>query len=828
MKRMASILLCAAMFLGIHASAEAAGGGVWVSGYASQYYYHAAQNCRLARHSGELTRRALSEAGDLSPCPVCCPDETDYTGFDGVETGPLECFERGGTLVIRLSDYAIRARMSGASEPAQVPEALLHENANAADDVARLIHGKAYADWADSALPGTEYATEALIPDVDADRTDALLMSRRHIGAAWVLVVRPGEADRAALKNGGYYHLPMVFYRADLIVRNYDAGPIISQGEGSARWAGDVALLPEASSGEVVFRDDEDWTGLQTYVVRDGGVSVGVFRGDWYGDGYTNCGTLDYLGQVTPLEGYPDEERKRMVYVCALTDGEVKALEERMGLTLYGEAADWRDDLPAAPAADAEPVASVTLPDGTVAAMDQAEYPVGTGFVSYTLTRPEGGIAWYNNAVDLDAIRDGAWTSIDGIAAYADGDPERGHSGYFCDRVTLTVPLKDVGALEPGLYALTFAETDWEVADAESQLEFRVAEDAPAPKEAEKRTFGGEGLIVMPHDAPGADAETYNSCTGGTRVYEGGRRTAVLAGDTVFDLRGVDESWGWGVCSAYSLFAYPEGHPEQARQIMANFDHPETTMFDLGDGLLLYDDGGGVYRCDYDGGNLTELYRVKDDTIYGLVPVAGGVYLIQDSSVWYAALDGFDPKPIYEAERDIRDGDSAIYAGEKLILADETGIFALDVSRPNADGTLPAHYLTDEYDDDSGMNGLGYIALGGRLYYWSEREKAMMSVKLDGADRQMVSRERYWFNSVTSGGCVLALSGTQEGFMGDERTAAALYFPPDPQNPTFDPDHSKKHAIDEDSYCYVLGDWYYHRDADGNETRTPLRELTAE
>ena len=104
----------------------------------------------------------------------------------------------------------------------------------------------------------------------------------------------------------------------------------------------------------------------------------------------------------------------------------------------------------------------------------------------------------------------------------------------------------------------------------------------------------------------------------------------------------------------------------------------------------------------------------------------------------------------------------------------------------------------------------------------------MVSMNLDGTDVREVSKERYWFNSVTSTGCVLALSGTVAGFMGDDRTDAALFFPNDPERPTFDPDHSKKHVIEEDAFDYVLGDYYYHRDGDDNETRVPLEEIEKE
>lgn len=809
MKRLVCLLLCMAMLPTLSAMAEAPD-DVWVSGYDYQYYYHSVENCRLARNSGVLSRQALSDIGDLTPCPVCVED--------AAQDADITCFERGGTLVIRIPDAYIRKTMFGASEPAGVPEALLHENANQLDDIARLIHGADYCRWAEAALPGTEQAFEAVIPDLDAEKTGALLMSRRHIGSAWVLVVRPN------FKIAADYALSMVFYSADLRVSNYDVGSILSQGGGSRRWSGEVRLSPQPSAGKVVFKDEENWTDLQPYVISDGGVNVAVFR-NAYDDGMTGLGELENLCQRTPLAGYVDG--KYLVFICALTDGEVAALVDKDGFSLwpfYGD--DGAEQAPAP--MDHEPTTSVTLPNGTVATMDQAEYPVGTGFVSFTLTRPEGGIASYTNEIVLSRLDGDRWEDGVSIAAYVDGDPERQHSGHFCDHVTLVLPLENVGALDEGLYRLMAGQMY-----DERSLEFRVTEDAPKPSMPGRRVFGGEGLIVMPHEASHADAETYNSCMDDTRVYEGGSRTTLLAGDTVFELRGVDESWGWGICSAYNLFAYPEGHPEKARQILANFDHSEATMYDLGDGLLLCDDSGNIWRCDYDGGNLAELYRGRDDGyIADLIPVGGGVYIIDHAGVYYAALDDFKPKRVYDLKRGVLNGTSgsgyAVYAEGQLILADKAGIFALDTLHPNADGALAANYLTNEYNDDFGGNGLGYIVLGGRLYYWSEKKQAMLSMKLDGTDIQEVSKTGYWFNSVTSTGCVLALSGSEPGMFGDERTEAALFFPNDPENPTFDPDHCKKHMIQEDSFDYVLGDYYYHRDEEDNETRTRLAELDVE
>lgn len=823
MKRVMLLLLCLALFGGAWAEEADVDEPVWMSAnLMDDYYFHATEKCPLATGEEAWQARTSAERVKKSPCPVCWEDETDYSELDGVEGDPLECFERGGTLVIRISDYAIRARMNGASMPAQVPTDLLYENDRQDDDIARLVHGAAYADWANAAVSGASAQLTAYIPDLDAENTDALLMSRRHIGAAWVLVVRPNADERAALKRGGYYHLPMALYEADLRVSTYEAGSTLRQGDGSKRWTGTVSLLPQPSAGEEVYRrTEDDGADYPIYVIRDGGVNTAVIRNNYYRESDLTE-RFRYCGQTTKLTGYVDG--KQVVFVCALTDGEVRALQDTLGFILEAPFSDEAGERAGERAGDA-PVAQATQSDGTVAEMDQPEYPVGTGFVSFTLTRPAGGIAWYTNHIPLQKLEGDWWRELGAIECYADGDPARAHEGTFCDHVTLVAPLDKIGALEEGLYRMRVREEYGETEPCHTCLEFRVTSGAPAPTMPEKREFGHEFLMVFDHTPPNADAKTYNSCADTTRVQEGGIRTRLLAGDTVFELLGVDESWGWGISSVYNLFAYPEGHPEQARQLLANFDHAEVTLYDAGDSLLLCDDQGNLWRCDYNGGNLTQLYESKHAFVCDFLPVGNGAYIVRRTGVWHMSFDDCEPKQVYAPTdavlNDRSGGGYAVYAEGQLIIADN-GIVALDALHPNADGTLPANWLTNEYPDDNGANGFGYIVLGGRLYYWSEQKKAMLSMKLDGTDIQEVSKDRYWFYGATPEGIVLALWGSESGMFGDERTDAALFFPPDPEHPAFDPDHCEKRPIEPESFDFVLGNVLFHRDAAGNETREAL------
>ena len=49
-------------------------------------------------------------------------------------------------------------------------------------------------------------------------------------------------------------------------------------------------------------------------------------------------------------------------------------------------------------------------------------------------------------------------------------------------------------------------------------------------------------------------------------------------------------------------------------------------------------------------------------------------------------------------------------------------------------------------------------------------------MNLDGGDARKVSKVRFWFHTVAPSGAALALTGMS----GDERTGAALCFPPNP------------------------------------------------
>lgn len=822
MKKLLVLLACAALLCGC-ALAE---GAIWVDDDAT-LRFHASEKCALAAKNLLETHGPVSE---YYPCQACVAD-------DG-EQPETQCFERGGTAIVRLSDAWLRRALEEGAQPGEIPDALIHLGGTDDEDLARLVHGRDYVRLLEGQEVGSSRQAEALVPEYAGD---GLLMSCRHLGAAWYLAVRPKDGV------GEDFALPLRLWRADLRIDAYPAGVILTA-EGAECRETTLELSPVKSSGEVIWQRDDGMADQGETVIRDGDLYTLVLRLHYCDPDDPDDPGLDrlalYGGEHFALHGYMDGGDG--VFVAALTGGEVYALRQKIAFSAY-EAPVWRTDHgePADPAQlepDYAPVSKATHPDGTVMELTADAYPVGTPFIAWVLTRPGGGVASYGNRISIQWLHDGMWYPLGDSTLWGrvDGDENRRSPGWFCDRVSQVWPVEGLGALREGLYRV-LADVTWvaqEDRNVYTWLEFRVTRDAPQPSlPAPSFRFAPDfGLPV--HATPHDDPATYNSCMDTTRAWLSGAGWRLLAGDAVYELRGIDDSWGWGILGHYSLFAYPVGHPEQAALLIDDFDHGNVALFDLGDGLLLIDNDNGFWRCDLDGGNLRGLGRAfsEEDKLYyggdGLaedgdeirimdaLPVGDQLYLATAQGVWVTGLDEIKPRLVYRAKRVIQNGEGSgymVYAGGKLFVSDG-GIVALDAAHPGADGQLPARRLTETYDPEDGGCGLGYIVLNGRLYCWDEDKKATVSMDLDGGDLQTVSKEHYWFSGVSPTGTVLALTGSTEGMFGFERTGAAFYYPADPDHPAFDPDHCEKREIAPGEYDTFLGDWVVRMDDAGNET----------
>lgn len=790
--------------------------------------WHATPRCALTAPNVLDNHGGATE--EYHACQACVPDDGEYPG--------VESWSRGGTAIVRVPDRWIEDALAMGAAAGEVPDALIHQGGTDDEDLARLVHGRAYTALVDALEPGTARTARAVMPEYAGDD---LLMSCRHLGAAWYLAVRPAGGVR---EN---FALPLRLWRVGLSVHAYEAGVILSAETAACKMT-ELSLTPTPSSGEVAWQIDDGMMGEGQTVIRDGDVYTLVLRIHDYNPDDPDAPGLSrharFLRERFDLNGYADGGDG--VFVVALTEGEAAALKQKLDFDTY-VAPVWRTDngqpvTEAQLAPDYAPVSRATQPDGTVVELTSDTYPVGTPFIAWTLSRPEGGVARFWHQSPLQWLHDGMWYPVGDVNLWGrvDGDEDQVRPGWFCDRVNQVWPVEGFGALREGLYRV-LADSTWlddEDRYEDTWVEFRVVDGAPQPELPAPAIHRAPDFEIAAHAVAHADTAVYNSCTDNTRARLSGVGWRLLAGDVVYELRGIDDSWGWAILTHNSLFAYPAGQPERAALLLDDIDHSDMALYDLGDGLLLVDNGGACYRCDLDGGNQrhigtpfeeehARLYyggeaapgNDEDYDVLSVLPVGDGLYLATRGGVWYSGLDVIAPKRVYRAEEEMRnfEGGPMVYADGRLFVNDG-GLVALDALRPDAEGLLPAKRLTDSDEGWDSTSGYDYIALNGRLYFWSAAKKATVSVGFDGGDLQTVSREHFWFSGVSPSGTVLALTGSEEGMFGDERTAAAFYFPPDPENPTFDPDHCEKREIAPNDYDYFLGDWVVHTDASGAET----------
>ena len=184
-------------------------------------YWHAHPACALAGTVAPIDMGEAVAQGKY-PCPVCVDDEAPY--------GDVHSVVRGGTLVIRVPDRWMEGRPAG-----ETADNFSYRYDDYAEpffggagfaEMARQLHGAKYrkllAAWQvyEEARPAGESAEaiRALAPEIVYAREPGvvpveggLLMHQRHIGGAWYLVYRPGEAGRNRLKKDGRLDVDLYF-----------------------------------------------------------------------------------------------------------------------------------------------------------------------------------------------------------------------------------------------------------------------------------------------------------------------------------------------------------------------------------------------------------------------------------------------------------------------------------------------------------------------------------------------------------------------------------------------------------------------------------------
>ena len=292
-------------------------------------YYHAAPNCALANGAmGPIGLESAARDKGLSPCPVCVADGTDYPGVEAVV--------RAGTVVVRVPDewLALADEAIGFTAGERfTPYWSADETGPAARRaLAELLHGEAYVNFLKSAEDGARQADFAR-PEVRLSDVESLLMNVRHIGAAWLFTLRPGEAVRAAMADDGRLTVGLSALKGTLRLDGDHLNAACNR-----RLDTDLTLSLNETRNSVAFEGDYGGINLAVYAERDANICVVHERAPVVGrmDGVEL--RLDGMNCGIALNGYHSDSG--VTYCCALTQGELAALMAGAAPSLVREGTD--------------------------------------------------------------------------------------------------------------------------------------------------------------------------------------------------------------------------------------------------------------------------------------------------------------------------------------------------------------------------------------------------------------------------------------------------------------------------------------------------------
>ena len=274
-------------------------------------YYHAEQVC-----AGEGCV-PISEEAALAfakyACPVCC------LWPDGGEEP--KAASRGGTIVVRFSDAWLDEMELTEVFGWQADNS--YGGAQARRNLAEYLHGEAYADFtaelaAEGAADGRVNTPHILAAD------GALVMSRRHIGNHWYVIVRPQE------NFGSTWDM---YWRVNSLGLHMEDEELRTQFDLQTVEELRSLQLTRMNDSDPVYTRAADELEMAVYQALEG--NIAVVREKKPEERKLENVQLRIAGVKDPiaLAGYA--EGRDAVYCCMLTDGELEALRRNAGAELW-------------------------------------------------------------------------------------------------------------------------------------------------------------------------------------------------------------------------------------------------------------------------------------------------------------------------------------------------------------------------------------------------------------------------------------------------------------------------------------------------------------
>ena len=175
--------------------------------------------------------------------------------------------------------------------------------------------------------------------------------------------------------------------------------------------------------------------------------------------------------------------------------------------------------------------------------------------------------------------------------------------------------------------------------------------------------------------------------------------------------------------------------------------------------------------------------------------------------IYELPLTGGEPKCLLSEARMIYD---TTYAHGKLFFMDkdDDGLYYCTLDPETGARKVLLRVSPDAAPGDA--DGRRFTVVGGRFYCWNDDKKATVSMRLDGTNQRIVSKDRFGFRQVWNG-CVLAARQIYDDTSGSNWYAdhsTFVFHPKDPEAPVFDPDNDAAGQVG-DSFDFILGDRLY-------------------
>ena len=274
----------------------------------SAIIYHITSDCPSTKHLIPHPSSHLMN-GAYKPCPICVPDSNNYLG--------IEAFMRGGTVVIRIPDTELERIFCESPISATLSDSLFPSGGDADSDLAYLLHGKDLLNALQGGVGKT--LSQTFLPAL-IHGDDILLMSQRHLGAAWYFVVRPSKTVYSALKSGDTLELSLNIYDVTLEITRWWYGYALTDYQSVRRVETSICITPEKSANIVIEQDEDVINSVTTTIYRDRNVYTLVIydHTPMLHDNYVRWTMIS--GTYSQLNGYSSGEKG--VYCTVLSEAE--------------------------------------------------------------------------------------------------------------------------------------------------------------------------------------------------------------------------------------------------------------------------------------------------------------------------------------------------------------------------------------------------------------------------------------------------------------------------------------------------------------------------